>query len=469
MADGAALGRLLERLTATEWADLAAGPRRRAGVVLADDLAAAFSALEEAEVQAFHARLLRVPAAEGPPVASLLTAGLPRIASGQAALGNALAMGWNELDEGYRPVACHAGLYVLPALLAEAQASGASLRELLRALVLAYEVVARVADAWRFPALVIHPHALLAPIGAAAGVAFARRLPPNVVGAAVGTAASLGMAGPFTHATRGVLARNTWAAQAAQAGFNAVEWACCGIGGGADGIGAVLGGALGATYRAQALDQDGTGWAIENGYHKVHACCQYAHSAVEAVQALLAEQPLLLGGETVAAVDVEAHPLALALDDARPATTLGAKFSLPHAVAAALVLGHGGRDAFSGPSLRDERIAALRARVSLRPFDGLRAPPHDRPARVHVRTTAGAVHTAECWSARGGADRPLADGDLRAKWIELAAGHAPGFVRQADAWIAEAGGDGRGLGASVQSVLARCFAAGRGDDINDKE
>lgn len=463
MAD-AGLGRLLERLAATEWTDLPPAVRRRAGIVLADDLAAVFSALAEQEVRDFHAHLQRDAAGAGSRHASLLTAGLPRLPVPQAALGNALAMGWNELDEGYRPATCHAGLYVLPALLATAQASGASLRDTLRALVLAYEVVTRVAEAWRFPAMVIHPHALLAPIGAAAGVAFVRRLAPDVVAAAVGTAASLGMAGPFAHATRGHLARNTWAAQGAQSGLNAVDWACCGIGAGPEGVGAVLHGALGAAPVPQALEAAAGSWAIENGYHKVHACCQYVHSAIEAAQALLARQPGLLGGDRIAAVHVDAHPLALRLDDERPRTTLGAKFSLPHAVAAALVLGHGGRDAFSGASLRDARIAALRGRITLGAHDAAGEPPRDRPARVHVTTVTGERFSVDCWSARGGPDRPLPESDLRAKWRELAHGHAPGFARQADAWIACAGSDDqRPLDAGLHDWLAACFAAGDSD------
>src|SRR3712207_8642033 len=50
---------------------------------------------------------------------------------------------WAELDGGYRPVVCHAALYCIPALLAEAEATGARLRDLLLALVAGYEVVDR--------------------------------------------------------------------------------------------------------------------------------------------------------------------------------------------------------------------------------------------------------------------------------------------------------------------------------------
>ena len=46
------------------------------------------------------------------------------------------AANWLELDEGYRPAPCHAGLYVLPSLLATAEAEDWSCGEMLRALVL---------------------------------------------------------------------------------------------------------------------------------------------------------------------------------------------------------------------------------------------------------------------------------------------------------------------------------------------
>ena len=93
-----------------------------------------------------------------------------------AAVANGAAADWCELDEGYRRATCHAGLYVIPALIAEAEATGASTEEILRALVLGYEVAARFARAFPPKVLVLHPHASLAAIGAAAGVGALRKL-----------------------------------------------------------------------------------------------------------------------------------------------------------------------------------------------------------------------------------------------------------------------------------------------------
>lgn len=432
MPTPAEAGRAFERYLAwacgVEWADFSAVARHRAVLVLADDLAAAFSAVGEPQVAAVLARKL---AAGGNGSASLLAPGRPRVPVLQAAMGNGLAMGWNELDEGYRKAVCHAGLYVLPALLACAEAEDASLQELLRALLLGYETVTRIACAFRFSSLRIHPHALLSPVGAAAGVGFLRRLPPAELLSAISGAATMGMAGPFNHALQGVLARNTWAAQAAASGLAALEWAHCGIGGQASSLHDVYVAALGASQVDLSPFEPGAGggWAVESGYHKMNASCQYTHSAIEAVQALLAQDPGLKGGEDLVDIEVQAHPLAYALQDARPSTTLGAKFSVPHAVAAALVHGDGGVASFDAASLADPRIARLRDITRLVPFPEVRPAPHDRPARVTLTDRSGRRVEAVCWSAQGGPDRPFSEDALWAKVQALSSPQAPGLVR----------------------------------------
>jgi 2-methylcitrate dehydratase PrpD len=111
--------------------------------------------------------------------------------------------------------------------------------------------------------------------------------------------------------------------------------------------------------------------------------------------------------EDVQAIRVETHPLAIALVNARPETTLGAKFSMSHAVAAAFVTGTGGAQAFEARTLADPAIDRLRARLSVAPFAPDLPPPNDRPARVIVEFKNGRKLQGECLSAVGGPDRPL--------------------------------------------------------------
>lgn len=444
----AAFDACLRRLAALEWADIPASARSRGAMVLADNLAATFSAVAEPEVAAVRAATLAQ--AEGHR-ASVFAPGRARTSQRDAAALNALAMGWNELDEGYRKAVCHGGLYVLPALMACAEATGASAQDLLRALILGYETVARVARAWRFPDLRLHPHAVLMPVGAAAGLGFLLRLPADELVSAVAGASALGMAGPFNQAVQGALVRNAWAAHGANAGLLAVQHAQAGIGGLPGTPFDVYVTGLGCTATDLTAFADDGDWAVESGYQKLNACCQYAHSAIEAVQALIADNPALKGGDTVTAVRVEAHPLALKLDNRAPATTLGAKFSLPHAVAAAIVHGDGGVRAFDAASLADPRVARLRGLIDITPFPERRPAPQDRPATVSISTEAG-VAAQTCWSARGGPDRPFDDAEVWAKIAALCQPVAPMAAHGLQQLAALAGGEaGKGGTASDPS------------------
>ena len=408
--------------------------RDRAVLVLLDDLAAAVGAGAEDEVAAVGALASR----RGPVPEATVLAGGGRAERGWAAFANGVATSWLELDEGYRRATCHGGLYAVPAAVAECEAEDATLGAALTAIVVGYEVATRAARAYPAPRPpVLHPHATLAPLGAATAVAAARGYDPRTLADTVTAAATLGMAGPFSHATSGALIRNAWPGMAAWTGITAADLATAGMAGAPNAFSEVFTTALGhevvpteltAGLPVNAAPAGSQRYAIEDGYHKVYACCQYAHAAVEAARTLRTGPVPGLEAGAVAEVCVQTHPLALALDDADPANVLAAKFSVPHAVAAVLVTGSTDPDVFSGALLSDPRVAAVRRRVRLAPHPDIGAPPHDRPARVTVTTRDGAEHTAEVRSARGGPDRPLTTGDLLDKWAALTRHRAPSFA-----------------------------------------
>jgi len=409
----------------TEWAaatPLAALPREtlvRAARVLADDLAAITGARNEPEVQMFHERVLaRATRAE----ATVFRGGRPRTDRLSAAVANATAADWLELDEGYRPASCHAGLYVLPALLAEAEARNLAFGELLRALVLGYEIVTRVALSFKQTAVNMQAHGRFGAVGAAAGVALARGADARLLTAALGTAATLIGPSPRTHLAAGILSRNVWPAAGAWAGSMAVEWAECGIGGAPEAFHDVYATVLGNQESVSALSAGlGQRWSILEGYTKIYACCQHLHAAVEAAVAMRADVLKQAPLEDVAAIRVETHPLAIALVNARPETTLGAKFSMSHAVAAAFVTGTGGAAAFEARTLADPAIDRLRQRLTVSPWSPELPPPNDRPSRVIVELRDGRKLQGECLSAIGGPDRPLPPETVFDKITALAA------------------------------------------------
>ncbi len=391
----------------------------RAATVLADDLAAMIGARDEPEVARYHKRVLERAQHRD---ATVFRGGSARVARIDAAVANAVAADWLELDEGYRRTPCHAGLYVLPSLLATAETENRPCGELLRAIVLGYEIVTRIARGWKQRALNMQSHGRYSAIGAAAATSLLQRLDAGTMFNAVSAAATLVNPSPRTHLIAGALVRNVWPAQGAWSGLMAVEWANCGIAGSPDAFYDVYSDVLGGTAEPAALTEGlGTSWALLEGYTKLYACCQHLHATVEA---LLALRPALLASGSIngiESVEIATHALARPLMNARPDTTLGAKFSLPHAVASALVMGSGGADAFAFDTLARPDIEHLRQRVKVKPYDGDLPPPNDRPARAEIRLRDGRVLSAECLSARGGADRPLPPSTVDDKIAQLAA------------------------------------------------
>jgi 2-methylcitrate dehydratase PrpD len=429
MTDPALQQRTAEGLrTLCAWAagpaarDIPAGARRKAALVLADNLAAIIAAQDEPEVRRVHEQL----AAEdtGRDRAAIYRQGLPRTHRMAAALANGIACSWCELDEGYRLAPCHAGLLVIPALLAEAEVLDLSAGELVDAMALSYELTARMARCWVFPQLTLHPHPQTAAIGGAMAVAATRRFDAGRMLSALTASATLVTVGSFSHAVGGALVRNVWSAVGTVNGMRAADWSGLGIGGMLDGPWSAFTQLLGQAPNPDALTQAlGQEWAVANGYHKIHACCQSTHSAVEAMLAARASLPAGTGPDDVEAIHLATHRPGMTNPD--PETSLAGKFSFAHVLAATLVHGHAGQEAFAAATLQDPRIARLRHAVQLAKFEPALPRPHDRPARLRLVLRDGREVHAECLSARGGPDRPWAPGVIEDKVRSLAGTLSP--------------------------------------------
>lgn len=431
---------------------LAEDVRRRAATVLADDIAAIVAASSEQQVARTQAGLA---AGSLSPEATIIGPGARRVDRYAAAAANGMAATWCELDEGFRGAPCHAGAYTLPVLLAEAEHRNMPVARLLSVLAVAYELTARIATAFPFRNLTVHPHAAFATIGGSAAAGLARRLDGARLASAVSAAASMTFAGPFGHAPEGALVRNAWTSAGAWIGLRTADWAEQGIAGIAETPYDVFVGVLGTDCRPESLTEGlGTRWAIANGYHKIFACCQYTHSAVEASFELRKRF-----GNRCSDIDrivVETHPLALKLTTAEPATTLAAKFSIPHAVAAVVARDSAGQDSFAENSLQDPEMSRLRRIVEMRPHPAIGAWPLDRPARVTWHFRDGGRGEAECLSARGGPDQPFSEATIREKISSLT---TPVFPALAPGLSGIVDGEAPLLEAGWRTVLAKMLEA----------
>src|SRR3990170_5581753 len=203
--------------------------RRRAAIILSDDIGAMVAGSLETQVARAREGFLKTSSAATE--ATVLARGAPRVDKYSAASANGMAITWCELDEGFRNASCHGGAYTIPALLAEAEAQGRTVEEALRALAVAYEVTTRFALAFPFPVFNVHPHAAFAAIGGAAAASLARKQDAKTLLSAVTGGASMSFAGPFDTAVEGALIRNAWTSAGAWIGLRAAGWAGAGLGG----------------------------------------------------------------------------------------------------------------------------------------------------------------------------------------------------------------------------------------------
>jgi 2-methylcitrate dehydratase PrpD len=395
--------------------DVPADVLGHASRVIADTLGVVFGGGKRPEIEALvrgDDQLFPVPAGGA---AQLLVPGMPGANPTSAAFVNATAGTFLELDEGYRPTG-HPSVHVLPAALAAAQTLHASGRELIAAFLSGYEVTARLFEAYRltYP---LHPHGHFGAVGAAVAVARLRDV-DAVEPAAI--AATLPMLPVWQPCTEGATARNAYTGTAAAVGLTANRLAAAGFTGSREAQGAAFGGLVGQLVHPEALSTpvDPENLRITRNYMKLHSACALSHSALDAVLAL---EPFP-GAEEVQSVEVEtvSNNLKIA-QQARP-NDLSTRFSLPYAVAAAIVHGHTRPEAF----VPEKRVAELAERVEVRVAGDLEeAWPDAAPARVRVRTRNG-VHTKRVDNPRGHHSNPASANQLQFKFELLVGGAEPG-------------------------------------------
>ena len=382
--------------------------------VIADTIGVAIGAARRPEVE----RMVRGEGPLFPPLvggrARILTPGMPGADPMAAAFVNATAGTFLELDDGCRPTG-HPAMHVVPAALAAAQALHATGEEFLAAVLGGYEVTARLFEAYQltYP---LRPHGHFGAVGAAVAVARLRGVDAVEPAAIAATLPLLPVCQPCTE---GATARNAYTGVAAAIGITANRLATAGFTGPREAQEAAFGELVGRFAHPEALADpvDPGRLRISRNYMKLHSACALSHSALDAVLAL--EPPPT---EDVTKIEVEtvSNNLKIA-GQARP-NDLSTRFSIPYAVAAAVVHRHTAPAAF----MHDERVAELARRVEVRVAGDLEgAWPVAAPARVTVYTRDG-DHTKRVDSPRGHHSNPATPNELQAKFELLVGGAEPG-------------------------------------------
>jgi len=347
-----------------------------------------------------------------------------RFSPADAALLNGTAAHGEDFDDTYEGGPVHAGAVIVPAVLAAAQRHGASGEDLLRGIAVGVELTCRLCAV--APTKVhkagFHPTAIFGVMGAVAGVGALLRLPEKVLVDALGIAGSLA-GGIIEYLAEGAWTKRLHPGWAAQSGYRAVRLAQ----GGFAGPRTVFEGAHGFFHGfANTPDGDfqallagfGSRWLWTTIAFKPYACGTMAHPFIDCARAFRQRG---IAHERIRRIECETaegivHRLwePLAAKQA-PKNAYAAKFSIPYAIAVALVHDNAGLGEYTQERATDPALHALAAKVH---YVVDPANPYPRQFTGHLRVTLddGSVHEHRQAYFKGGVDHPLTDADLLHKF-----------------------------------------------------
>ncbi len=371
-----------------------------------------------------------------PDKASRLTAALINGAAGHAL----------DFDDTHMAMGGHPSVPVIPAILALAETTGASGREVLEAIVVGVELECRLGALIGAQHYVggFHSTGTLGAFGAAAACAHMLNLDEE------GWLHAMGLAGTQAAALKsgfGTMAKPLHAGRAASNGlFSALA-----ARGGYTSNPAILETEAGffATHAGAKpspddLDRFGGKFLIRDTLFKYHASCYLTHAPINAAQLLRGEHQL--APDAIEAVEVRVHPSLFSICNiAEPKTGLEGKFSVRATTAMALL----GEDTSDLATFSDARViapdvVALRDRVSVVAAGKTR----QTQATVRVKSN-GNLFDAQSDSGKPAADLALQRDNLMRKFMALA---SPILGRANAKACAQAAFDAEGIASAAQLI-----------------
>lgn len=389
-------------------------------IAFADTLGVAIAGAREPAVQLVKSML--APTGQE----STLVGGQGRASALEAAWINGCAAHALDFDDVSQRGIGHASASLVPAILAEAEAIGASGRQIIAAYAAGYETIAelmrRDADVGRYHDKGWHPTGVFGTLAAAAACSSLRRLTPEQCAMALGLAASQAC-GLIVNA--GTMTKPFHTGRAAHAGVASARLVASGFTAARDSLEHTPS-FLSAFSFAGRINEDlpisvGSDWQICGGNQisvKKYPTCYCTHRAIDGMFDMLREHPVT-AAEVERIVVTISRRNAVVLRNHAPQTGLEAKFSIEFALAAPIVAGRVGLSEVTDDFVLRPDVQALMKRVAVVPDD--RDNP-DRPGyAIHDRVVLTRRDGRELDSGpiahvRGDHDSPLSMDELWAKF-----------------------------------------------------
>ncbi len=336
-----------------------------------------------------HVEHLAAVAAEQEPGPGTLCGFGATAAPRSAALVNGAAATALEVVGGHRWSYGMPSIAAIPAALAVAERQQASGSALLAAIVAGYEAGARVSMAcvpWRDA---FHAHGSLSMIAAAVSVAHLRGFSADQMNRLLDVASVLPIFAHRRTTWAGGTVHNAYPAVSAFHGILATDLVLAGFTAPTDGLAGSFGDIAAEEFDASRLTSDlGRPYEIVRGYLKTHAGDRHLHPAIDALSGALEGRSL--APEDVEKVEVHTYFKAFRCGDQEPGNYLASRWSIPHALAVRIALGHARWRAFTEAVVADPVVASLRRRVHVHEDASYtRIEPDERPARVAITLKNG--------------------------------------------------------------------------------
>ncbi len=412
---------LSEFLAALRYEALPAAVVARAEELFLDWFASALAGRGARPVQILEQFAARMGPADGP---SEILVSRRRSAPFFAALVNGATSHVVEQDDLHNGSVLHPGTVVFPAVLAAAQETGASGKDLIVAAVAGYEAGVRAGEfLGRSHYKVFHTTGTAGKLAAAAGVARLLGLDAEHTQHALGSAGTMA-AGLWEFLRDAADSKQLHTAKAAADGLMAAYLARDGFTGahrileGGQGMAA---GMSNDADPARLTDGLGTRWALPETSFKYHASCRHTHPAADALLELMRAHRLK--PEDVSSVTAHVHQAALDVlgPVTDPRTVHQSKFSMGFVLALVAVKGHAGLSDFTEPALRDRALRAFHDKVKMALDPEInRAYPKRWMGRVAVTTRDGRTLEHRIASPKGDPDNTLTRHELEDKAFRLA-------------------------------------------------
>lgn len=329
-----------------------------------------------------------------------------------------------ELDDGHRHGMIHLGASIVSAVLDAAKKESLKSDDVLRGIVMGYEVAVRCARAIQpgHKERGYHVSGTCGTIGSAMGIAFACGFTKEQMKSTLACAVS-SAAGVLEIQEQASEMKPYNVGRAAMAGVVAAQvgkLALLGpddILGGKRGFLATLTGTPKPDFLTSFSDDD---YAIMGIYQKVHAACRHCHPAIDATIDM--RNDINLKPEQIDHIEVRTYKLAVGSHDHTDIMGISsAKLSTPYAVALAVVKGSAGYADYNEANLNDYNIKLITRKVRVIEDENLTAQsPAVRGAKVTIYLKGGNVYEAPCLYPKGEPEHPLTQEELKGKFMGLA-------------------------------------------------